>query len=803
MSNSFLMRHLLPLWVNVNVLPTDSKRFEGLAGKKLCYVMHSDVDSKKAVLETVCHDLNLPLPSEGLEWNGGEEETAVFSLNRVKDNYYDPSPERLARLIKAVSLDQDDDILIVPVSVFWGRSPVKSDGFLSALFTDEGVTSTKISRFLSLLFNGRKTLIRYSEPVSLKDMLMTSNGQSSAFLTRKLTRVLRLHFARTRLATIGPDQPSVKTIAKGLAQQPLVQRAIEREVKVKKISPAQADKQVQAYAKEIAAVVNVRAIMVLAKLLSRLWNKLYDGIVLHHFERIERLSRECQIVYVPSHQSHMDYLVLSYILFEKGLATPHVAAGINLNIPIAGPWIRRCGAFFLRRSFKGNVLYGAVFEAYMGYLASKGTAVEYFVEGGRSRTGRRLKAKPGLLAMTVRSYLREHKRPVVFVPVNFAYEKLIEGDTYLNELTGKPKKTESVMGVLRSIKALKQHFGEVHVNFGEAISLDKMLDQKSEQWRQSDSSGQQEWVPTIVTQLGQDIMAGINKATHVNAVGLLAISLLSAPKQAMIEDELKSQLGFYLRLLKKVPYSKDVTVTTQSAEDIIVYGEKFGLIQRNLNALGDIISIDSHQARLMTYFRNNIIHLFALPSFLACCFLGNSNLQEKQLVHWFKRIYPFLKNELSMYWSPRQVNGVTAKFLECFIEEKLLVQQGDSVSLSSAGFMPMTNLSKGILMSIERYYLTLLVLKVNGAGQLSRGQLGKISGQAAGRLSLLYNINSPEFSEKSLFKGFIDKLFEEKIIWADDSGKLTFGAELLAIIDSAGLVLSLPIRRSVQQLIEE
>ena len=800
MAGSFLLRWLLSLWVKVKVLPVADERLDALKGKKVCYVMYSDICSKQIVLEQTCRDLSLPLPSAGLQWEGGEERVANFVLNKIKNKFYDPAPERLSRLIEAVKSNNCDDVLIVPVSVFWGRSPRKSDSLLGSLFTDGGFHSNIIFRFFAVLFNGRQTVLRFSEPVSLKTLV--KDEQSVSYLTRKLSRVLRLHFARTRLATIGPDQPSPKKLAAALVEQPLVQKAIEREIKVKKVTRQKATKQAKAYSQEIAAVINIRATVVLEKLLSKLWNKLYDGIVLHHFNRVERLSREHQIVYVPSHQSHMDYLVLSYVLFNKGLAPPHVAAGINLNIPIAGPWMRRCGAFFLRRSFKGNVLYGAVFESYMEYLASKGTAVEYFVEGGRSRTGKKLKAKPGLLAMSVRSYLRDHKRSVAFVPVNFAYEKLVEGETYLNELSGKPKKTESVMGILRSIKSLKEHFGEVHVNFGSPILLNNLLDEHAPDWRQHEPTAKQDWVNDVVATLGQQIMAGINQATHVNAVSLLAMAMLSSPKQTMAEDDLVSYLNLYLLLLKVVPYSKDVTVTEMDGKGIIAYGEEFGIIQRHSHDMGDMMTVDPHQAILMTYFRNNVVHLFALPSFIACCFISNPNVHKKQIIHWFKLVYPFLKAELSMQWTTRQLTAVTNKTIACLKDEGLIESKGEMMAIAQDGMMQVTALSKGVLLSLERYYLTVVILKAKGQAVLTRVELEKLCSQVAERLSMLYELNSPEFFDKALFKGFIEMLFEHKIIWAAENGKLTFGDALEAIIDDAGLVLSHQIRRSVDQLVK-
>ena len=107
------------------------------------------------------------------------------------------------------------------------------------------------------------------------------------------------------------------------------------------------------------------------------------------------------LVYLPNHRSHIDYLLLSYLVSAQGLAPPHIAAGANLNFPIVGPMLRRGGAFFLRRSFKGEPLYAAVFREYLHTMLAKGFPIAYFIEGGRSRSGRTLAPKGGLLGMTV------------------------------------------------------------------------------------------------------------------------------------------------------------------------------------------------------------------------------------------------------------------------------------------------------------------------------------------------------------------------------------------------------------------
>src|SRR5690606_4440848 len=207
----------------------------------------------------------------------------------------------------------------------------------------------------------------------------------------------------------------------------------------------------------------------------------------------------------------------SYVLFVNGLVPPHIAAGVNLNMPVVGPILRRGGAFFMRRSFKGNRLYSAVFNEYLNMVFDRGFSVEYFIEGGRSRTGRLLEPRPGMLNMTVRSFLRTRRRSFVFVPVHFSYEKVLEGGTYLGELHGKTKKKESVLDIFRTLRKIKGTFGRVHVNMGEPIHLNNLLGNTAPGWRDEayDDNNPPPWLVESVSDLGNRIVTHINNAAVV------------------------------------------------------------------------------------------------------------------------------------------------------------------------------------------------------------------------------------------------------------------------------------------------
>jgi glycerol-3-phosphate O-acyltransferase len=420
-------------------------------------------------------------------------------------------------------------------------------------------------------------------------------------------------------------------------------------------------------AMEIAANYSQTFIVFMSLLLGRLWNSLYDGVEFEHVEKLGEVGDGAEIIYVPCHRSHMDYLLLSYVIYRKGFAVPHVAAGANLNMPVIGRFLRKGGAFFLRRTFKGDALYAAVFTKYLGFMMARGHPLEYFIEGGRSRTGRLLSPRTGMLSMTVRSFMREPKRPVVFMPVYFGYERIVEGRTYIGELSGQPKEKESVFGLIKaSASVLRSKFGKVHVNFGEPIPLDRLLQKYDPQWRAGAAENKESppgWLSDAIRDLGRSILVGVNGAAAVTPVNLVAMAMLATPRQALPEAALMTQLDLYQRLLRAAPYSPLVTVTDESGAAMTYYAESMGMIERQKHPLGDIMRMNAENAVLATYYRNNILHLFAMPSLIACGFISNTRMRTVDLHRLVRRVYPYIAAELFLRWDEAQIPALVAPTL--------------------------------------------------------------------------------------------------------------------------------------------
>ncbi len=442
-----LARRLLYLWVRTSVFPENPSELGLDPAKPVCYVLQDRHLSNLLVLFEESRRTGLPRAEATITLGRQVLPRSFFFLNRDRSlagRARDGSSYSLllARLISQAIADPLIDVQLVPVVILWGRSPDKQDSVLKALFSETWRPPGAWRQLLAILLHGRNVLVRYNAAISLRDLLQGGLAEEPAL--RKLSRVLRVHFRRQRQMAIGPDLSHRNTQVDAVLAGEQVRAAIASEAAIAGISPGEAKARAANFAIEIASDYSYGVVRALELFLSWLWTRLYDGTELHNFDTVTRIAAGHEIVYVPCHRSHIDYLLLSYIIIRKGLTPPHIAAGANLNLPLVGSLLRRGGAFFLRRSFKGEPLYAAVFHEYLHLMLARGFPIEYFIEGGRSRSGRMLTPKAGILGMTVQSFIREHARPLVFVPVYIGYEKLIEGRSYLGELAGKPKQRESL-----------------------------------------------------------------------------------------------------------------------------------------------------------------------------------------------------------------------------------------------------------------------------------------------------------------------------------------------------------------------
>ncbi|SBM13760.1 glycerol-3-phosphate 1-O-acyltransferase PlsB, partial [Klebsiella pneumoniae] len=501
------------------------------------------------------------------------------------------------------------------------------------------------------------------------------------------------------------------------------------------------------------------------RILGFTWNRLYQGINVHNAERVRQLAHDGhEIVYVPCHRSHMDYLLLSYVLYHQGLVPPHIAAGINLNFWPAGPIFRRLGAFFIRRTFKGNKLYSTVFREYLGELFSRGYSVEYFVEGGRSRTGRLLDPKTGTLSMTIQAMLRGGTRPITLVPIYIGYEHVMEVGTYAKELRGATKEKESLPQMVRGLSKLR-NLGQGYVNFGEPLPLMTYLNQHVPDWREAIDpieAVRPSWLTPTVNSIAADLMVRINNAGAANAMNLCCTALLASRQRSLTREQLTQQLECYLALLRNVPYSPDATAPSASASELIDHALQMNKFEVEKDTIGDIIILPREQAVLMTYYRNNIAHMLVMPSLLAALVTQHRHLSRAEVLRHVETLYPFLKAELFLRWEKAELAGVVDALIAEMLRQELIVVDGDVMSLNPSHSRSLQLLAAGARETLQRYAITFWLLSANPA--INRSSLEKESRTVAQRLSVLHGINAPEFFDKAVFSTLVLTLRDEGYI---------------------------------------
>ncbi|OOF58444.1 glycerol-3-phosphate 1-O-acyltransferase PlsB [Rodentibacter genomosp. 2] len=794
-----LLEFPLSFLVKNNPIPANpTEELQLNLSQPIVYVLPYTSQTDFVIFRRNCLSVGLPDPAEKNEIQGItlpryvylDEGRRFFKSKGAKDE----TIQIFNKYLELHRTFEDLDVQIVPVSVLWGRSPGHEDKTgLPNLRLLNGIQKT----FAAIWF-GRDTFVRFSQAVSLRDMANMHGSDEK--MAQKLARVAKMHFARQRISATGPRLPNREAMFNKLLQSATIQAAIDDEAKNKNISREKAEKEAYKILDEIAADVSHSSLRAADRFLRWLWNKLYSGIDVQNADRVRKLALEGhEIVYVPCHRSHIDYLLLSYVLYHQGLVPPHIAAGINLNFWPVGRLFRSWGAFFIRRTFKGNRLYSAIFREYLAELFHRGYSVEYFIEGGRSRTGRLLAPKTGMMSMTLQALQHHQTRPISVVPVYVGYEHVLEVDTYAKELRGAAKEKENAGLVLRVIKKLR-NLGQGFVNFGEPITLSNYLNQHFPDWKENHHEEKPQWFNHAVDKISNQVMVNINKAAAVNAMNLVGMALLSSRQRALSREQLVEQLDSYQQMLQQAPYSEDMVIPKDSSETMLEHVLSFdrvGVLVEKDN-FGEIVRLERTSAVLMTYYRNNIQHAFVLPSLVASIILHYETIQKDLLLDAMSKIYPFLKGELFLHFSQDELRVQIGKIIAEFTRQEVIYSSENLLSINRPKVRILQLWAAGVREILQRYYITVTILQKDP--KIARATLEKESQLVAQRLSVLHGINAPEFFDKAVFSTFIASLKNENYFDEQGNGNLAYLDELSSILEHLiSTEISLTIKGTVEK----
>lgn len=472
----------------------------------------------------------------------------VLPVPRSRRGFSPDLNDYIQALIVAQRYSERPILLVPHILIAREQSGATHKSWIDRLFGERRSPSNL--RHWTMLLSLRRGMIRLADPLNLRDFIAEHPDLDDRIMARRVRHELHRRMGEEERVVAGPPLSNYEQMARHVLREANVRSTIYETAAQTQQGDLVLEMQAQDALRQIAARYNVRMIKMMEWVLHGIFNRIYDGIAVDErgLSRAIEASRRAPVVFCPSHRSHIDYLVLSFVLWTHRIAPPHIAAGANLAFFPLGTIFRGCGAFFLKRSFRGEPIYTAVFRSYIAYLLQVGTSIEFFLEGTRSRTGKLLMPRFGLLSMVVDAWRNKARDDIMFVPVSIDYERIIEAHSYERELRGGEKRTEDISGLLATTRVLRSRYGRVQLQFGEPISLKQIA---QAQGLPQDAGLEHNNLWRDATQhLGFRILHQVASVASVTPIAIVSTALLGHPGRGMAQGSLIERSDLFVNFLQ-------------------------------------------------------------------------------------------------------------------------------------------------------------------------------------------------------------------------------------------------------------
>ena len=663
--------------------------------------------------------------------------------------------------------DSNRPVHVVPLALFWRRGPRTRQRFLNLSY-GSSTRPSDFAKVASFLTTYRSLSIRVGDPIDLANFAADRRAEGPHRVARRVRRNIFTFLYREEKVVEGPVLRPLHRVQQAVIGAPAVRAAIKIRKEERHWPMERATAEATRMFREIAANMNSTALAFLNFSVSLILKKMFVSVELIGIEKIAEYAKRNPLVLAPSHRSYCDFMILSTAFYSNHLVPPHVAARENMAFGPFGALWRRGGAFYLRRSFD-DPLYRVIFRSYVTYLIKQGYTQEFFIEGGRSRTGKMLTPRLGMLAWNVDAFLQTARKDLFFVPIAITYEHLVEERAIVGEREGEKKEKESVMGLVRARKFLRRRFGSVWVNFGEPISLASALGDRRELFLRDDSAEVAEQKREFVESLGNRIAERINWAVIPNATAVAACALLGEGRRGLFREELVDRMREIVELLKL----QDARLTPSLSVVGGDYREAIGsliasdLIRSSQDARGEVLYFETNRRTALDLYRNGIVHYLAAPSFLARRLLSDTTLGElrSDLSDWLDLFY-------YEFFTPR--GEVLAAHFDAFIDhfervgwiernEGIIrptgtgVENFESLAEQTQGFIDVYYATAGAVMSMQ--------------GPLTAKELIKAAREQLHRAEILGELATGRAAESdTTFMNALAQLERYRIIGRDPKG---------------------------------
>jgi glycerol-3-phosphate O-acyltransferase len=471
---------------------------------------------------------------------------------------------------------------------------------------------------------------------------------SPRLLAQRVRQKLLEIYNLEKRGALGPVIKTYQEMMESVLYHPAIMDAVKKLAAEEGKSETALRKKAYKYYRAIASDFSIVVVKYFQKFMMWVFYKVFDDIKYNpeDFKKLREASRKGPLIIVPCHRSHMDYLIISSMFFENRIIPPHILAGDNLSFFPLGLLFRKSGAFFMKRSTRGKPLYVAVLRQYIKALVREGYSIEFFIEGGRTRTGKIMHPKLGMLKYLIEAAEEGYSDDIMFVPVGINYDRVLEEKSFQKELHGGKKKGESNKDVVQSGKYLRGGYGGVYLTFQDPMSYRALKSEITE--------------TDVVGAVAMKIVKKISEGVVVTPFALISSAMLVSSVRGFSLKDLKNRAAFFMEYLKsiRVPLSDalDGGVVLDDAVDRVI--ETFvrdGIISK-ISMEGDesgyfdeFYALKEEQRTRIDFYKNNIIHyLLPISLYSVACIAaskGGNSASAANIADEFLRLVTLLAKE--------------------------------------------------------------------------------------------------------------------------------------------------------------
>ncbi|MCL2155091.1 MAG: 1-acyl-sn-glycerol-3-phosphate acyltransferase, partial [Leptospirales bacterium] len=708
-----------------------------------------------------------------------EKESITFSLFSRKlfiRRYVQIKTDVIEYLLE-IQKESDIPIFIFPQVIFWNRNPERSNAIISSVSVgDRGF----ISGIITMLKSITPAFVRIGKPVNLKEVLESQGINDIKHLARQIRNNLIDIYNYEKRSVLGPQIKTQQEMMEKVLYNKNVLDVIQQEMNQSGSSEKKLRRKAYEYFKEIAADFSILYIRFFKAAYDFLFDKLFDGIYFdtEDFKKIREVSNHAPIILVPSHKSHMDYLIISSMFYTKKLIPPHILAGSNLTFFPMGKIFRKSGAFFMRRTFKGLNLYASVFRQYVKTLISENYSIEFFIEGTRSRTGKVVKPKMGMLKYLIEAVDEGYNKDLVFVPLTVNYDRILEENSYLKELKGKEKSKESTTQFIKSRKLIQKKYGYVYMGFTDSFTLSEIREKFLKEKNTTN-------IDLLTEELGYYIVRRINEAVVVTPFAIITASLLNTTARGFTRESIKTKTELLLSYLSKTEYKLSERIKEKSIDEIIdivlssysndgiiervkIYNEKKNDKKDNDESKSELYIIDHEQRGRINFYKNSIIHMTLPLNMISLAILITSN-DGKTTIDKISAEFERIKDIFSMEFIYQDIMNDTNKAAENtlrYLENtNIIKRQGNDILFNDTDGAEDLKFFAGMIQDyIESYLIVINSISDYKEHSISRKD---IIVEIRKRGTTMYHLSEIQCSEALSMINYdnaLDKLIEMNIL---------------------------------------